>query len=64
MVVTNKDMKTEIKMSRDIMEYEMNSGKLFDEEEKMTRTQVVDLMMNNAKQSVMTVHFNKKIDEK
>jgi len=30
MVAPNKDMKTDIKMSRDIMEYEMNSGKLFD----------------------------------
>ena len=61
-VSEKKDSKTELKMARDIMETEMNSGKLFDSEQKMTRTEVLEKLMA-AGECVMTVNFNKKVDE-
>lgn len=61
-VSEKKDSKTELKMARDIMETEMNSGKLFDSEQKMTRTEVLERLMA-AGECVMTVNFNKKVDE-
>jgi hypothetical protein len=61
-VATNEPTK-ELKMSRDILEYEMNSGKIYESEEKVTRTEMVNLLVN-AKECVFTAKFHKKVDEK
>lgn len=52
----------ELTMSRDILEHEMNSGKLFDKTESLTRTEIVNLM-TNARECAFTVVFHKLIDD-
>ena len=52
----------DLKMARNIMETEMNSGLVYDSEQKVTRTEILEKMMT-AGESVMTVNFNKKIDQ-
>jgi hypothetical protein len=49
-------------MSKDILVHEMNSSKAFEEEIKLSRTEIVKLL-TEAKESVMTVKFHKKVDE-
>ena len=61
-VSEKKDSGNNLQMARDIMETEMNSGLLYDKEEKVTRTEVLERMMT-AGESVMTVNYNKKVDE-
>jgi hypothetical protein len=41
----------------------MNSGKIYETEEKITRTEMVDLLIN-AKECVFTAKFHKKVDDK
>lgn len=50
-------------MSKDILNTEMNSGTVYDKEEKMSRTQVIEKLLE-AGECVLTVHFNKKVDDK
>ena len=57
-----RDQNTELTMATDILNTEMNSAFVFDKEEKLPRTEVVDKLML-AGECVMTVNFNKKVDE-
>ena len=50
-------------MSRDILEYEMHSALIFAKEQKVTRTEMIEALIG-AKESVFTVGFNTKADEK
>jgi len=48
-------------MATDILNTEMNSGLVYDKEEKTTRADVID-KIKFAGECVMTVNFNKKVD--
>jgi hypothetical protein len=62
MVATNLNTKDELMMSKDILQTEMHSGQAFDKQEKVSRSEMVEHLMN-AKETVMTVGFRKKIDD-
>lgn len=52
-----------ITISRSILEYEMNNGMAFASTEKMATTKIAEVM-TAVKDSVFTVGFHKKLDEK
>jgi hypothetical protein len=54
---------TPLKMARNILETEMNSGSVFDKTEKLTRTALIEKLME-AGETVFTVSYNKKVDNK
>lgn len=51
----------ELTMARDILETEMHSGLIFDKQETLSRTKVLEKMMA-AGETVFSVQFNKKVD--
>ena len=59
---TVKDGQT-ITLSKDILNTEMRSGHAFASEEKVTRTRMIEVLQN-ARESCMTIKFNKKVDDK
>ena len=61
-VRTMKDSQT-LTLSKDILQTEMNSGHAFEKEEKVTRTQMIEILQN-ARESCMTLKFHKKVDDK
>ena len=50
-------------MSRDILEYEMNSATLYDKEEKISKTNIIELLVN-ARETIFTVTFHTQVNEK
>ena len=64
-VVVNSanDPGSDIEIDKDIFDYETNSGKIFETEEKITRTEMVKILLN-AKECVFTAKFQKKVDDK
>jgi len=52
---------SDLQMATDILNTEMNSGLVYDKEEKTTRADVID-KIKFAGECVMTVNFNKKVD--
>ena len=58
--VVNSQLRDE-NVYRTIIEKDMDSASLFDEQEQVTRTNLVDIM-SNALEASMTVRFNKKVD--
>ena len=61
-VTEARDSKTDITLARDILETEMHSGLIYEKEQKISRTELVETLLN-AGESVFTVQFNKKVDE-
>ena len=61
-VTEARDGNTDITLAREILETEMNSALIFENEEKITRTELVQ-KLQEAGESVFTVNFNKKVDE-
>ena len=62
-MVRSSTAQNDIKISRDIMEYEMFSGMIFEKEEKTTRTEMAQKLID-AKETVVTVKYQKKVDDK
>ena len=61
-VTEARDSHTNITLARDILETEMNSGLIYGQEQKISRTELVEKLLE-AGESVFTVNFNKKVDE-
>lgn len=53
----------ELTLSKDILIKEMQNGSAFDSVEKINRSEMVDKLLE-AKESVMTIKFHKKVDDK
>lgn len=62
-VVSKFDTSKELTMSIDILEFEMQSGNTYDTEEKVTRTEMVNILLD-AKECVFTAGFHTKVDDK
>jgi len=60
-VITRGDNPHELQLSKDIMEYEMNSGSIYNKEEHISRSNLVEILIN-AKDCVFTATFNKQLD--
>lgn len=61
-VVNAKNPSKELRMSRDILQKEMNSASIYEKVEKVSRSNLIELLMH-AKESVMTIDFRRKVDE-
>ena len=57
-----KDSNSELQMARDILETEMNSSLVFDSEQKVSRTEMLNKLLAVG-EKVFTVTFNKKVDD-
>lgn len=60
-VAETRDREAEIQMARDILETEMNSGLAYENEEKVSRSDLVEKMIG-AGETAFTICFNKKVD--
>lgn len=62
-VATPQNSSMELTMSRDILEYEMNSATLYDKEEKISKTNIIELLVN-ARETIFTVTFHTQVNDK
>lgn len=63
LVSTSLKPKENLTMSKDILYTEMKSGSAFGETKKVTRTELVEIF-KEAKETVFTVNFCTKVDDK
>jgi len=63
LAVTSANPEGYILLSKSVLLHEMTSGTLYDKTEKVARTDIVEMLVNEAKEAAMTIKYDRKVDE-
>jgi len=63
LAVTSANPEGYILLSKSVLLHEMTSGQLYDKTEKISRTRIVEMLVDEAKEAAMTITYDRKVDE-